>query len=358
DDRFDQVTLIRSFDGFEEHGPHSVILSPDKKHFYLIAGNFTRLPEMDGYLLPPVWQRDNLLPDPTDGDARAHPHGGWIARVDTSGTRWELFSAGLRNPFDLAFNQAGDLFTYDSDMEWDIGMSWYRPTRLCHVTSGSEFGWRDGNGKWRADYPDNLPALINIGQGSPTNLISAHEADFPEPYRNALLAFDWSFGIIYAIHLEANGASYAAEAEEFISGAPLPLTDGVIGPDGALYFLTGGRRLESDLYRVYYKGDPAEELANSPHTAPDPGERIQLRRRLEQLHVRSNADAVNVAWPYLRHPDRFIRYAARTVLEHQPVERWQARVFKEEDPRTLIEASIALAKTGSPTVRNRLLGAL
>jgi N-methylhydantoinase A/oxoprolinase/acetone carboxylase beta subunit len=26
----------------------------------------------------------------------------------------------------------------------------------------------------------------------------------------------------------------------------------LLGPDGALYFLTGGRRLESDLYRVYY----------------------------------------------------------------------------------------------------------
>lgn len=352
DDRFDQVTLIRSFDGFEEHGPHSVILSPDKKHFYLIAGNFTRLPEMDGYLLPPVWQRDNLLPDPTDGDARAHPHGGWIARVDTSGTRWELFSAGLRNPFDLAFNQAGDLFTYDSDMEWDIGMSWYRPTRLCHVTSGSEFGWRDGNGKWRADYPDNLPALINIGQGSPTNLISAHEADFPEPYRNALLAFDWSFGIIYAIHLEANGASYNARAEEFISGAPLPLTDGVIGPDGALYFLTGGRRLESDLYRVVYTGPrSAEQAPVIPPNGP-------IRKKLEAFHGKQDTTAIGIAWPYLNHKDRYVRYAARIALEHQPVDAWQKRVFSEKDPRTVVQASLALARVGSPELRDRLLSGL
>lgn len=357
--RFDAIAQIKSMTGYEEHGPHSIVLAPDKQSFYIIAGNFTGLPkDVDRYRIPRARHRDNLMPDRSNKDGRVQEAAGWIAKVDSSGAHWELVAAGLRNPFDIAFNEAGEMFTYDSDMEWDIGMPWYRPTRICHVTSGAEFGWRDGNAKFSPAYPDNLPPILNIGQGSPTNLVSAHTSAFPARYRQSLLAFDWSFGIIYAVHLTEQGASYAAEAEEFISGAPLPLTDGVIGPDGALYFLTGGRRLESDLYRVYYKGDPAEELANSPHTAPDPGELIQLRRRLEQLHMPSDADAVNIAWPYLRHPDRFIRYAARTVLEHQPVERWQARVFKERDTRALIEASIALAKSGTPSVRNRLLETL
>ena len=140
-------------------------------------------------------------------------------------------------------------------------MPWYRPTRICHVTSGSEFGWRTGNGKWSPAYPDNLPPVLNIGQGSPTNLIYGMSAKFPDKYQNSLFAFDWSFGIIYAIQLTPKGASYEAKAEEFLSGAPLPLTDGVIGPDGALYFLTGGRRLESDLYRVYYEDAGKEDVA-------------------------------------------------------------------------------------------------
>src|SRR3546814_8078393 len=79
------------------------------------------------------------------------------------------------------------------------------------------------------------------------------KAKFPDKYRSSLFAFDWSFGIIYSIHLKQQGASYSVSAEEFLSGVPLPLTDGEIGPDGSLYFLTGGRRLESDLYRVSYK---------------------------------------------------------------------------------------------------------
>ena len=102
-------------------------------------------------------------------------------------------------------------------MEWDFGTPWYRPTRILHVTSGSEFGWRPGTDKWSPKYPDNLPAVINVGQGSPTNLVSGTNARFPKKYRKALFAFDWSFGIIYAIYNEPDGASYKTTGEEFIS---------------------------------------------------------------------------------------------------------------------------------------------
>ena len=43
-------------------------------------------------------------------------------------------------------------------MEWDFNTPWYRPTRVCLVTSGSEFGWRNGAGKYPPYYPDNLAA--------------------------------------------------------------------------------------------------------------------------------------------------------------------------------------------------------
>ena len=47
------------------------------------------------------------------------------------GSNWELVSIGYRNEFDASFNEEGELFTYDADMEWDIGLPWYRPTRIC-----------------------------------------------------------------------------------------------------------------------------------------------------------------------------------------------------------------------------------
>ncbi|HRN57267.1 MAG TPA: heme-binding protein, partial [Agriterribacter sp.] len=223
DDQFDKVTLLKALKGEGEHGPHSVILSPDKKSIYVVIGNHTDVPPLDAYQLPSNWKEDNLFPLITDPNGHAVDRkapGGWIAKVDPETNRWEMISAGYRNAFDIAFNAAGDLFTYDSDMEWDFGLPWYRPTRICHVTGGSEFGWRTGNSKWSPAYPDNLPPVLNIGQGSPTNLMYSGNARFPEKYKNTLFAFDWSFGIIYAIHLEPNGATYSAKGEEFLSGSP------------------------------------------------------------------------------------------------------------------------------------------
>ena len=358
DDQFDKITLLKSLEGEGEHGPHSIILSPDKKSIYVVAGNHTNVPPMDAYRLPKVWQEDNMFPLIKDPRGHANDRmapGGWIARIDSLGNKWELVSAGYRNAFDIAFNEDGELFTYDSDMEWDFGMPWYRPTRICHVTSGSEFGWRTGNSKWSPDFPDNLPPVINIGQGSPTNLVHGMNAKFPEKYKRALFASDWSFGIIYAIHLKPNGSSYTAEPEEFLSGAPLPLTDGVVGPDGALYFLTGGRRLESDLYRVYYAGTDAQNVATISAPAGQEDPLRAIRKKLEEFHGAPQRSAVEFAWPYLKHQDRFIRYAARVAVEHQPVGQWQARVLAEKDPQTLIEGMIALAHQGKPSVRDEML---
>jgi putative heme-binding domain-containing protein len=355
DDKYETVEHLMEMNGEGEHGPHSIILSPDKKSLFLVAGNFTDLPKFNSYRLPSNWKEDNLYPlmtDPSGHAADRHAPGGWIAHIDSTGKNWELYSAGYRNTFDIAFNDAGDLFAYDSDMEYDFGMPWYRPTRLCHVTSGSEYGWRTGSSVWSPVFPDCLPAVLNIGQGSPTNLVNAGNAKFPSKYRNSLLAFDWSFGIIYSIQLEPQGASYKANAEEFISGAPLPLTDGIIGPDGALYFLTGGRRLDSDLYRVTYD-EKEKEKENVAELTPE----NKLRRQLEEYHV-PKAGAIDIAWPNLKHSDRFVRYAARIAIEQQPEAEWQEKALNEKDPVTLIYSSIALARQGKADVKDKLLGIL
>lgn len=357
DDQFDKSTLLKALDGSGEHGPHSIILSPDKQSLYLVAGNFTKAPKMDSYRIQPTKHIDNLFPlikDPRGHDNTVETEGGWVAHLDPEGKKWELIASGFRNSYDIAFNDVGDLFTYDSDMEWDFGTPWYRPTRFLHVTSGSEFGWRPGTDKWSPGYADNLPAVLNIGQGSPTNVVYGAEAKFPKKYKNAFFIFDWSFGIIYAIHTEPSGATYKAKGEEFVSGSPLPLTDGVIGPDGALYFMTGGRRLSSDLYRVYYVGN---ESKDEKPAATVLTEAAKNRRKLEELH-KPSPGAVNTAWPYLRDADRFVRYAARMVLENQPVAEWQEKTLNEKDPVILAQAAIALARKGDASLKGQLIKSL
>ena len=358
DDQFEKVTLIKPLKGEGEHGPHNIVLSPDKQSLYIMCGNFTDVPQLDAYRLPPVWKEDNLFPaikDPRGHATDRMAPGGWIAKLDPEGKKWEFVGGGFRNTFDFDFNDAGDLFGYDSDMEWDFGLPWYKPTRICHITSGAEFGWRTAASNWSPTFADCLPAVLNMGQGSPTGVFFGKNARFPQKYQKALYAFDWSFGIIYAVHLQPQGASYSATAEEFISGSPLPLTNGQIGPDGAMYFLTGGRRLESDLYRVYYTGsEPTAPVTAAPPLTAE----HQIRTKLEQYHGEPMAGAVDAAWPYLNHPDRFVRYAARVAVEHQPVSQWQDRALAETDPVRLTYAMIALAHHGTAAQKSTMLNAL
>ena len=204
---------------------------------------------------------------PRQWDANGHARGilapgGWIAKTDPDGKSWEIVTSGYRNSYDFDFNAEGELFAYDSDMEWDFGMPWYRPTRAVHATSGSEFGWRSGTGKWPTYYVDSLPPLVDIGPGSPVGVTFGYGTKFPAKYQKALYLCDWTFGTIYAIHMEPQGSTYKAVKEEFLSRTPLPLTDAAVGPDGALYFTIGGRGTQSELYRVTYVGKEPTDRAD------------------------------------------------------------------------------------------------
>ena len=55
--------------------------------------------------------------------------------------------------------------------------------------------------------------------------------------------------------------------------------------------------------------------------------------------------AVDKAWPYLGHEDRFIRYAARMAIERQPVSEWWDKAVNEPDPVRRIHGIIALARS-------------
>ncbi len=359
DDTLDSVEKLKSLQGGGEHGPHSLRLSPDGKSIYAIAGNHTGPPELAGSRIPTNWSEDHLLP--RQWDARGHARGklapgGWICKTDPDGKNWEMFTMGYRNPFDFDFNDDGEIFAYDADMEWDLGAPWYRPTRVVHATSGSEFGWRSGTGKWPTYYVDSLPPIVDIGPGSPVGATFGRGAKFPAKYQKAFFILDWTFGTIYAIHSEAEGASYKATKEEFLSRTPLPLTDTAIGPDGALYFTIGGRGANSALYRVTYTGKES--------TVPVSGKDTKFaalrktRRDLEAFHGRVDAKAVAAALPYLSHSDRYIRYAARIAIEAQPVATWQSQALAQTSPDSLIQAMVALARQGKPEVQSDILKAL
>lgn len=344
DDEFDSIEPLRVLDGGGEHGPHAVLLTPDGKSLYVVCGNNTKPTEVVRSRVPTIWDEDQLLPRIYGrGFMRGTtPPAGAIYKTDPAGKKWERVSSGYRNEFDAAVNADGELFTYDADMEWDIGTPWYRPTRVCHVVSGSDWGWRNGSAKWPVYYADTLPPVVDIGVGSPTGITFGYGAKFPAKYQNALFINDWTYGKLYSLFLEPQGSSYGAKVEEFVSAAPLPLTDTIINPhDGAMYFLIGGRKTQSGLYRVTYVG---KESTSPAIAKSDLADERDVRHKLEDLHVGKHPDAVKIAWPYLKSPDRFLRHAARTALEHQPLETWQQRALDEKDPQASLTALLALVR--------------
>ena len=374
DDKFDKVEQLRAFvNKGGEHGPHAVVLSPDGKSLYCIVGNQTPVTEVDSSRVPQHWAEDRLLA-PLIGRGfmrEVMAPGGWVAKTDPDGKSWELICTGFRNQYDAAFNKEGDLFTFDADMEWDFSVPWYRPTRVCHVMSGGEYGWRSLSKKWPVRWEDSLPPTVDIGPGSPTGVGFGYGAKFPQKYQDAFYICDWSYGKMYAVHLKKSGAGYTADFEEFMAAQPLPLTDVLISPkDGAMYVTIGGRRVQSGLYRVTHTGDTAAKGAPAPikigggklslkelqaatvgtqsisfggeATGPD---LHKLRREIEAFH-KTDAKALEFVWPHLGSEDRFIRFAARIAVEHQPLDTWKDKALNESNPRAALTALMALCRSG------------
>ncbi len=344
DDKLDKVEKLRGMNASGDHGVHALLLSPDGESIFLISGNNADLTEVGASRVPMHWGEDHLLPRMPDG--RGHNRdrlapGGIIYKMSPDGKKWEVYSSGYRNIFDGGFNADGELFTYDADMEYDFNTPWYRPTRINHVTSGSMWGWRNGDGKRPEFYPDTLPAAINIGPGSPTGVTFGYGAKFPAKYQNAMFILDWSWGKVYAVQLKPEGASYTGSNELFLSGMPLPVTDAIIRPeDGAMYFTIGGRKVQSGLYRVTYVGDESTAPAIKKSS---PTRKAKLRHRLEEFHGGPNPKAISEAWRYLDDDDRFVRWAARTAVEHQPVSKWSEKALTERNEGLRVEALLALA---------------
>ena len=349
DDHFDKITKLCDFDGEGEHGPHSLVLGPDHKIYFTIGNHTRMMAHVDVSLPAPVYGDDFALPRHWDPNGHARgimAPGGYIGRTDAEGRTWELVSMGYRNIFDLGFDPNGELFTWDADMEWDMGAPWYRPIRVVHATSGSDLGWRSGSGKYPAWYADSLPPLLDVGPGSPTGMVFGYGAKFPAKYQRAMFILDWTFGTIYAIHLQPMGASFTATKEEFVFGRPLPVTDVVIANDGNMYFSIGGRGTGSAIYRVMYTGtEPTAPVQALPPTA-----QALERHKLEAFHGHQDPAAVAACWPALGSADRFLRTAARIAIEHQPVAEWQDRALQESDPQAHITALVALARCAPKSI--------
>lgn len=411
-DRIDSVELIFKYKGgMGEHGPHAVIHGPDNM-LYLVIGNHawakidklgdrsplkrwpTGLPGPDQG--KPGTTEDVLLPRLNDANGHAAnilAPGGTIWRVGLDGKNPELVVAGFRNHFDAVFNPAGELFTFDSDMEWDVELPWYRHVRVSHCPPGADFVWRTGAANTPSYYVDSLPPMVETGRGSPTGVECYDHSAFPKKYRGALFLCDWSIGCIWVVHPERNGATYKAAAEKFCTGSPMPVSDCAVGPNGALYFTLGGRGTQGSVHRIVHvdaknvePGETDQPLAAwskirrdgaNPNElvrdAIDPLERKAraayllsingasglpvvirnymrdaeplLRRMACEACIRQGFEPpVKDLVPLLAEQDRFLRTAARLVLQRIDPKKWASELIADSNDQIAHEAIVALCK--------------
>ncbi|WP_286763299.1 MULTISPECIES: DUF7133 domain-containing protein [Rhodopirellula] len=256
-------TIVKFSGSGGEHGPHGLRLGPDGM-IYVSVGSYVKPigKTGSGETLKDIYEGD-LLPryeDPGGHGRGVKAPGGTIIRTDIEGKVIERIAGGLRNAYDLAFHPEGNLFVHDADMEADVETPWYRPTALVDVTEAGEFGWRTGWAKWPEYYIDRLPNVLDTGRGSPTGIECYEHHMFPVRYHNSLFMADWSEGRILNVRLKPNGSGFQADSEVFLKGQPLNVTDLAVGPDGALYFCTGGRGTAGGVYRVVYQGKIPEAM--------------------------------------------------------------------------------------------------
>jgi len=343
------IELVAPIRGGSEHGAHGLVAGPDGR-LWLVLGDEARMaspPESEqplfargrGQLLPP-------LPDPLGHGLDSRYPCGHVVQIDRSSGGWTCHSVGYRNPYDLAFVE-GELVTFDSDMEWDLGLPWYRPVRFLHAVPGGDYGSRPGSDVRPPWHLDTLPALADVGRGSPTGLAVYDHERYPERYRGALLAGDWSLGRILALRLEPRGATFRGEIETLVQArSGLAVTDLEVGPDGWLYFTSGGRGAVGRLDRLVYRGElpqrePPEDPLESALRQPQPS---SAWARAEVLSLRDRAGP--------RWADG-LEQAARNVTR-APRERARALDLLEAcEPERAWSLAAALAGDAAVAVRSR-----
>ena len=241
--------------GFGEHGAHAMRKGPDG-WWYLIGGNDTAFtPEKHATLANSPIKKSEA---------------GALLRLTPDGRQSEIIAQGFRNPYDFDFNSDGDIFTYDSDVESDVFLPWYEPTRIYHVGYGQHHGWRLTGYKrsWPRPeyYADTVPVLSHVGRGSPTGVTCYRHFQFPPRFRDGLFFADWTFGRIYFLPLEPNAASYTVRQPDVfiepIGTQGFAPTDIAVANDGSLFISIGGRKTRGAVYHVEWTG------ANMPLLIP------------------------------------------------------------------------------------------
>lgn len=161
---------------------------------------------------------------PKDGTTLSR-RGGGIVRIRPDGTEMEIYSWGQRNILDVSIDPYMNIFTRDNTNDgggWDI--------RVSHILQSADYGYPS---LYKNFSDEIMPPLADYGGGSGCGSMYFHDERWPDEFRDLLLTCDWGTSKVYSHALPANGATFDAQQEVFLS-LPRP-TDIDVDGSGRMY---------------------------------------------------------------------------------------------------------------------------
>ncbi|MEC9091371.1 MAG: hypothetical protein VX438_01610, partial [Planctomycetota bacterium] len=241
-------------------------------------------------------------------------------------------------------NYLGEFFSFDSDMEFHVDVPFYRPVSLNHWATGGDQGWQSV-GAYRRYFVDALPAVREIGRGSPNWGVVYEHQQFPPSFQDSFIACDYRWksattggyatsGRLVAFHLKRKGSSWTSGFTELAKAKPgakdaegnsinFALVDVDVAPDGSLLVTDHNQ----GVWRIFY--DPREQaqpklMSEMPLASGSRDRVTQLldlpqpasewsRLREESLKAQMDADPEQTFMAVALDPSRSLRHRLRAI---------------------------------------------